>query len=596
MKDIENMPDNLHNLVGEDEFADAEGTEDVVPGAPELSDKQDLPPVKGETFKEDTPQSAEESALEEAHHGDKRLSIISKFLDNLGGGSKAPFSIPFQRAGKTYDGFIVSLDGAYSYLRFEFEGQYLRSISVWGNLLLDDTPNFIIQVQGNLYDDSVFQTIKDALDSYRESIPTSKTRARILESAKEIIEVFLEENPDDGGSLSAMYRKYMKWAQENGEKIYSDITFSETLKRLRKSAVGATKETGVKVQPGVPDDALPEYDEFEKKVLKSRVIYTYEMMAEVTKKILTWDPNFWNAFIYGTGGVGKSYTIKKSIEKWGKPEEVVIKTGAISGFTGLLQLLWEHRTRKIIVLDDNDTILDKPAGINILKGAMNNEDPRIISYTRMKSAGDFSVAEAGIHMDLSSLEENLVSVYVDGKKVVEDQVTDSERRWYESISGGSFRTENRDYLYEGVEFDDPEVDASFVKGDLDPETDPAYGMGPNNPVPDDFQFTSRVIFLSNKLHVPQPLLDRCVLVGLILDKREILILVEKLLNDLAPNIPMEAKRATLSFLRKYSHRVQVQLTFRMFATAAAIMASDIPNAKEQIYNMMTAQGAKPLLK
>jgi hypothetical protein len=68
-------------------------------------------------------------------------------------------------------------------------------------------------------------------------------------------------------------------------------------------------------------------------------------------------------------------------------EKVVWKAGTIAGFTGLLQVLWENRKNKILVLDDCDNLLIKKdqSVLNIFKAAMNTEqEDRTISYVRKR--------------------------------------------------------------------------------------------------------------------------------------------------------------------------------------------------------------------
>jgi len=80
--------------------------------------------------------------------------------------------------------------------------------------------------------------------------------------------------------------------------------------------------------------------------------------------------------IYGTPGIGKSYLVNKIL---GPDPGFVLKSGAIAGMTGLLQVLYENRTDKILVLDDNDQILKNRNAVNILKASC--ETPYRVTYT-----------------------------------------------------------------------------------------------------------------------------------------------------------------------------------------------------------------------
>lgn len=81
-----------------------------------------------------------------------------------------------------------------------------------------------------------------------------------------------------------------------------------------------------------------------------------------------------------------TFTVKQILKEEGVWDaEVIYKSGSIAGFTGLRQLLWDYRKGKIIVLDDNDSILAVPAAANLLKAALNGDpEARIVSYTKAR--------------------------------------------------------------------------------------------------------------------------------------------------------------------------------------------------------------------
>ena len=92
--------------------------------------------------------------------------------------------------------------------------------------------------------------------------------------------------------------------------------------------------------------------------------------------------------IYGSGGVGKSYTINNTLKESGK---IQFKHGMEKGSEGydfvklkggkttpasLYRTMYEHNG-KLIILDDNDNLLRDHDGLNILKGATDTTDRRI---------------------------------------------------------------------------------------------------------------------------------------------------------------------------------------------------------------------------
>ena len=535
-------------------------------------------------------------------------SSIQRIVKLINQGSDAQFAatadlpVYFARGGKNLEGYYAfSLKQV---LRFEFYKDNLVSVSVWDvGTSLGAAPKYIVQVHST-YALNAAKEVADAVlngsasepVTVEESAPRYHSKA-LQESTADDIKRFVNETGDDGEKFSVMYRKYLKWADATGARQVSDATFIDHLRRIRVgTGVGAkAPSAAVSVVPGVPDDpsnAQVEYDEFEREVLNNSVLYKYEMMAEITKRIVTWDPLYRNAFIYGVGGVGKTFSITQVVDRFAEKGSVVVYKGAISGFTGLLQVLWQNRERKVIIFDDNDTMLDIPAALNLLKGAMENADPRVLSYIRFKK-GAPAKQEKGITIDISRLHENILATYINNELINESLVSAREALWFAKAS----RTEIEVHpMREAAADVTDEYSINDEEYALNPDIDPAYGMDPNENVPDQFQFTSRVIFISNLLKVPQPLMDRCISIGLLLTKEQILDLIESKLNFImtkeAPQVTMETKKAVLEFMRKYVHRIGKPLTFRLFMQLCAIFHSGHPEAKKMAYMTMMGEGMK----
>ena len=98
--------------------------------------------------------------------------------------------------------------------------------------------------------------------------------------------------------------------------------------------------------------------------------------------------------ITGPGGLGKSYTVSKTLESNGFKDisimdetfEVGAKMPAkkfmvVKGHStpkGLYRLLYENKDG-VIVFDDCDSVLKDPVSLNLLKGALDSYSRRIIS-------------------------------------------------------------------------------------------------------------------------------------------------------------------------------------------------------------------------
>lgn len=99
-----------------------------------------------------------------------------------------------------------------------------------------------------------------------------------------------------------------------------------------------------------------------------------------------------SAVITGEGGLGKSYTVVQALKAAGlkdfsekEPGEIAPPRSTyriVKGFStakGLYRVLFENRN-SIVVFDDCDSILKDADALNLLKGALDSYDRRIISW------------------------------------------------------------------------------------------------------------------------------------------------------------------------------------------------------------------------
>lgn len=90
--------------------------------------------------------------------------------------------------------------------------------------------------------------------------------------------------------------------------------------------------------------------------------------------------------ITGNGGIGKSFTVTNTLEKLGLVEDSIGETDGdfiiIKGHStakALYRTLFENNG-KVIVFDDCDSAHKDPIAANILKGALDSTDKRVISW------------------------------------------------------------------------------------------------------------------------------------------------------------------------------------------------------------------------
>lgn len=106
--------------------------------------------------------------------------------------------------------------------------------------------------------------------------------------------------------------------------------------------------------------------------------------------------------ITGSGGLGKTYTTTKVLKEQGLQRADDMDIGdivygrakgyaVISGYTtakALFRKLWEHREGWVVVLDDCDAALKSADAVNILKGAGDSGERRIITWNAENFSAD----------------------------------------------------------------------------------------------------------------------------------------------------------------------------------------------------------------
>lgn len=136
----------------------------------------------------------------------------------------------------------------------------------------------------------------------------------------------------------------------------------------------------------------------------------FEFVEQLVSMIAT--KNIPSMIITGEGGLGKTFTVMKTLKANGKKDtrdflmnddeeedlddesqNIWTKAGdytVIKGYStpkGLYRSLFENRN-KIVVLDDCDSVLKDPIALNLLKGALDSFDERWISWNAEMPASD----------------------------------------------------------------------------------------------------------------------------------------------------------------------------------------------------------------
>jgi len=287
--------------------------------------------------------------------------------------------------GVEYSAYLVINQGTNkAYQTFEKDGE-IKLIGVYANEYdeMMDQAEALFDVE-DFSADEVIEFITD--DVLHEA--TRGRRGFLLRESAGLIQQWLgEEQPDlDNGPMTKHYAAHQAWAEAQGLKPYGYKTFANIIKNYKSGGgIPGLVQGGGNVELIQP----VEYDEFEQEILDNEVYYKFSSFEFIIEQIAKKFPGFNNAFVFGTSGVGKTFTVKEILDKY-RPD-YYLQTGGISGYTGLMKLLYDHRKDEMVVLDDCDNLLEpgKQTAHNILKAALGDSNDDGEGGRRM------SVARAG---------------------------------------------------------------------------------------------------------------------------------------------------------------------------------------------------------
>jgi len=115
--------------------------------------------------------------------------------------------------------------------------------------------------------------------------------------------------------------------------------------------------------------------------LDARIRKTYDSMELLVNSVANGITK--SMVISGSAGIGKSYTVRKTLEENVNSNFVFIK-GFVKA-TGIFKLLWENRFEgQTIIFDDSDAVFECPIALNLLKAALELNKTRRIAWLSEK--------------------------------------------------------------------------------------------------------------------------------------------------------------------------------------------------------------------
>ena len=136
------------------------------------------------------------------------------------------------------------------------------------------------------------------------------------------------------------------------------------------------KNKNVMPQTTAPSEVISNETDQE---VSERISDRFEILSELTDAAI--DGDIRSLVVSGPAGLGKSYTVEQTLDKWDptRSDHTIVK-GYVRA-TGLYKLLFSHSERgKVLVFDDADTIFFDDTSLNMLKAVCDSTERRVVSY------------------------------------------------------------------------------------------------------------------------------------------------------------------------------------------------------------------------
>ena len=105
----------------------------------------------------------------------------------------------------------------------------------------------------------------------------------------------------------------------------------------------------------------------------------FEVLADMTEAAISGAIR--SMIVSGPGGLGKSYTVEKTLSSWDPSGNDYAITRGFIRATGLFKLLYQNRAPgQVLVFDDADSVFLDEVAISLLKAVCDTTEKRIVSY------------------------------------------------------------------------------------------------------------------------------------------------------------------------------------------------------------------------
>lgn len=330
--------------------------------------------------------------------------------------------------------------------------------------------------------------------------------------------------------------------------------------RLWENSLGLHKPLGItcfREDYDLVNKLVSEYQETEERSVDDIVEAKFKKLYDTAYRVAAGTSIKRHAFLCGGAGIGKTYTISRGVQAGAKTRswDIVYERGDIgSSMTNIISFLFANRTDKVIVLDDCDGFIKKSEQsiMNVLKAALDPSTP-VVSVARTirdKLNRDITKRE-GLVIDLSRIKKNVVSYYSKGQLLHEERATArATRRLLEALPRlspeemksfssalGAYGKPATPRKPETSKPATTDIKDAPMKAPISTKKPPVIEEDQLE-VPDKFEFTSSVIFISNlkKDDVDAAIISRCNVLEFNLSQAEFMARIKQIFPSLLSDV------------------------------------------------------------
>lgn len=462
------------------------------------------------------------------------LEIVQKNARKLETFTNIPFySSPIPEELELREHEVTALTGHFisymifsdiSAVRFNFKTglnqrsrHLLHSCDVWVRESSLEKPTYTVLLNPNAKSEIAggIRTVADLLLGKKTMLQKESEIQYLPQIIREKTQNDIEEFIDDFGvenikdkNLSQIYNQYSTWADSDDRRIIPKHQFFRVFKDflVKKRITSDTISTG-HVYTGIAYSFRANPDEeklFSKEILSNKTFLKARLVENLLYRMAHGDPEINGIFICGQ--IVDELTMVKSQIRKANAQKKTVFFREIYGFASFITALWQNRMGKILVFNKADSLFAtyNQTVRNIVHLLLEKDGPRIIQYirtvvTRKNESLNFLLTEA-------KTVQPKPNPVMNGEFTVDD-IMDAEDKMYDTEDEG---------------------------------------------IPDNFEFQSKVIFLTDLPTVPEDFRDIPTCIELNYSKEQALSLIEANLEDIMvgfSEVTMPRKREILQFMR-----------------------------------------------